>query len=154
MCSPHLQSGLNDSKVLSQCEQGKGSGGKSVAVRRPRLAVAIVACVSVSSLPISLSLSLSLSLHPVVGCSRKKESHVTKLLIVEWDGLVYCSSFSHFRGGGTGGGGGLTMGAVHLLQCLHKYLRIIRRFQRGYYAIFLLILLCLLQATEKKRKNE
>lgn len=61
MCSPHLQSGLNDSKVLSQCEQGKGSGGKSVAVRRPRLAVAIVACVSVSSLPISLSLSVSVS---------------------------------------------------------------------------------------------
>lgn len=99
MCSPHLQSGLNDSKVLSQCVQGKGSGGKCVAVRRPRLAVAIVACVSVSSLPISLSLSLSLSLHPVVGCSRKKESHVTKLLIVECDGLVYCSSFSHFQRG-------------------------------------------------------
>lgn len=40
-------------------------------------------------------------------------------------------------------------GAAHLLQCLHKYLRIIRRFQRGYYAIFLLILLWLPAAAAK-----
>lgn len=52
--------------------------------------------------------------------------------------------------GGLGLQHGLTMEAVHLLQCLHKYLRIIRPFQRGYYAIFLLILLLL----QKKKKNE
>lgn len=102
---------------------------------------------------LSFSLCLCLCILSWAAVERKKATLQSYSL-----SSVTGSSIAHhsaiFRGGGTGGGGGLTMGAVHLLQCLHKYLRIIRRFQRGYYAIFLLILLCLLQATEKKRKNE
>lgn len=101
---------------------------------------------------LSPSLSLSLSLHPVVGCSRKKESHVTKLLIVECDGARLLLIIQPFSEGG-GEQKASQWGAVHLLQCLHKYLRIIRRFQRGYYAIFLLILLCLAAGNREEKKK-
>lgn len=135
------------------CRARAGAGREVYACKTPPFG-SFHCCMRKRLISSHLCLSLSLSLHSVVGCSRKKESHATKLLIVECDGARLLLIIQPFSGGGGREQKASQWGAVHLLQCLHKYLRIIRRFQRGYYAIFLLILLCLAAGNREEREKK
>lgn len=125
--------------VVSVCAEGEE--GLCLPVRRPHCCM-------------RKRLSLPLSLYPWRGMQSKETLQSYSLSNVTGSSIAHHSAILRGGEGGDRGGGGRTMGAVCLLQCLHKYLRIIRRFQRGYYAIFLLILLWLLQATEKRAERE